>query len=128
MSIIPDSISPEDLAKLHGAKQEQEEIAEYARDRVNRLCDLAQDSIDLSRYEELDGDDQAMIHKIMLIDIAKHFLMFHNLAGNKLAGEGEHRCAGAWFRDAGKFQAILNLLDTIEITNSDFTIPHEGNE
>ena len=33
--------------------------------------------------------------------------------------------AGAWFRDAGKFQAILNLLDTIEITNSDFTIPVE---
>ena len=120
---IPDGISPEALQNILDDKQEQKPMYDGPEERVNMLCDIAEKAIDLRKqYDHLSGDDHAMIHKVMLIDLCKQFLLFHNVCGTKLANE-EPEVAGAWFRDAGKFQAILNLLDTIEITNSDFTIP-----
>ena len=35
--------------------------------------------------------------------------------------EGEARGAIGWARDAGKFQAIANILSTIEVGDDDFT-------
>ena len=120
---IPDGISPEALQNILDDKQEQKPMYDGPEERVNMLCDIAVKATDLRKqYDHLDGDDHAMIHKVMIIELCKHFLMFHNVCGMRLV-EQDPEVAGAWFRDAGKFQAILNLLDTIEITNSDFTIP-----
>lgn len=119
---IPDGISPEALQNILDDKQEQP-IYGNPEERVEILCEIAEKAIDLNgQYDHLDGDDHAMIHKIMIIELCKHFLMFHNVCGKKLVDTDSH-VAGAWYRDAGKFQAILNLLNTIEITDADFTIP-----
>ena len=40
--------------------------------------------------------------------------------------DGEHSAALGWARDAGKFQSILNILDTVEVCDDDFTVPQQG--
>ena len=120
---VPDSISSDDLQHLLN----QREHDAQPDNRVDHLCDVAQAAIDLDDYE-LDGCDAALVHKIMMIHLAKQFLEFHNTAGltvlNKDSADPRtQHCANAWQRDAGKFQAILAILDTIEITDDDFTLP-----
>ena len=122
---IPDGISSDALQNILDDKQELKQMYSSPEERVNLLCDIAEKACDLSQqYDHLNGDDHAMIHKIMIIDLCKQFLHFHNVIGHKVAQQ-DFAASGAWYRDAGKFQAILNLLDTIEITNADFTIDPE---
>ena len=125
VSNVPDSISFDDLqAHLDDAITEPKH--ETAGERVERLCDIAEKACE---FDELDGLDEAMVHKVMLLELATRFMHFHNHAGSKILSddprdERKQACSQAWFRDAGKFQAIVNILHTIEITDEDFTIPN----
>ena len=88
---IPDGISPEALQNILDDKQKP--VYDGPEERVNMLCDIAEKAIDLSKqYDHLDGDDHAMIHKVMIIDLCKHFLMFHNMCGHKLAEQDPASC------------------------------------
>ena len=122
---FPDSISSDELQSiLEEAITEPKH--ETASERVERLCDIASKACE---FDELDGCDEAMVHKIMLLELATRFMHFHNHAGSKvlnddLRDERKQACSQAWFRDAGKFQAIVNILNTIEITDDDFTMPN----
>ena len=122
----PDSISADELNELLAAAQPEEDPQQSeAQARVEHLCNIAEAACDM---DHLDGTDAAMVHKIMMINLAKQFLMFHNLAHHRVISQNPtdervQACAAAWSRDAGKFQTILALLDTIEITDEDFTVP-----
>ena len=58
----------------------------------------------------------------MFIMIANNMLMWHSKMGENFAKSGDGEQAMGWLRDAGKFQAILNILDTISVGPDDFTI------
>ena len=69
----------------------------------------------------MDGQDAAQTEKAILHMIAEKMLEWHTRVGVRLADEDDHNAAMGWLRDAGKFQAILNILSTIGVGPEDFT-------
>jgi len=61
-----------------------------------------------------------VVHKTMIINIINNFIRWHNAMAEKMIEAGEMQSAAAWFRDAGKFQAIVNILATVNVGDDDF--------
>ena len=64
-----------------------------------------------------------MVHKIMMMMIIDNFLEWHTNAGISQIENGDERSVACWLRDAGKFQALHNIiLDTITTGPNDWTV------
>ena len=125
MTATPDSFSMADLqAMLENAPQDitdvQPEAPENSEDRTERLTRLAAQALD-NLIEDMDGVDAAQTEKAILHMIAEKMLEWHSRVGMRLADDGDHRSAMGWLRDAGKFQAVLNIVETIGVGPDDFT-------
>ena len=59
------------------------------------------------------------IHGTMLHGIINNMLNWHKAVSKKMMSDGEEKSADCWMRDAGKFQAIANILDTISFGEND---------
>ena len=125
MTATPDSFSMSDLeALLQDAPQDitdiQPEASEDSDERAERLTRLAAQALD-ALIDEMDGVDAAQTEKAILHMIAEKMLEWHSRVGARLAEDGDIRSAMGWHRDAGKFQAVINILDTIGVGPDDFT-------
>ena len=125
MTATPDSFSMSDLeALLQDAPRDitdiQPEASEDSDEREKRLTKLAASTLD-AMIEPLDGQDSAQIEKLILHMIAQKMIEWHSRVGHRLAEDGENMAAMGWLRDAGKFQSILNILDTVTVGPEDFT-------
>lgn len=89
-------------------------------------CDCNTDS----HLDELDAameainqvSEDALLHKLVVIQILHNLFDWHNAVGSKCVHLGKSKSAEAWLKDAGKFQAIMNILHTISVDNDDFTV------
>ena len=63
-----------------------------------------------------------MVHKIMMMMIIDNYLEWHTKAGIAQMEDGEERSAVCWLRDAGKFQAMHNILSTVTTGPNDWTV------
>jgi len=125
MTATPDSFSMSDLeAMLQDAPRDitdiQPEASEDSDDRQERLSLLAARGLD-SIIEDLDGADACQVEKVILHLITDKMIEWHSRVGHRLSEDGDTRSAMGWHRDAGKFQAIANILDTITVGPEDFT-------
>ena len=62
-----------------------------------------------------------LIHKIMLHMIVSNMMEWHTKVSVKLIDDREIDHAIQWSRDAGKWQSIMNILETIEVDPNDKT-------
>ena len=123
-SNIPDGISFEDLEGLKSQaaareEAEAEKYAPYAGKTAEELVEYVQENM-----ERMSKDvPHAMLPKIVAYEMLNSLLGWHSRKGMSISEGGtEHeRCAAAmcWHRDAGKFQAMLNILDTIDCGEGD---------
>jgi len=125
MTATPDSFSMSDLeALLQDAPQDitdiQPEASEDSDDREERLTRLAARGLD-AITEDLDGCDAAQVEKVILHLITDKMIEWHSRVGHRIAEDGDAMSAMGWNRDAGKFQAIANILATIVVGPEDFT-------
>lgn len=104
---IPDSISPEAL----------EEHLKTAAPDEHEAIDLPEDLFDQAEYWVRracsDSDNPMIVHKLMMACIIDQMIQFHERVAERIHEE-EDGSGEAWFKDAGKFQAIMNILKTIE--------------
>jgi len=124
MTATPDAFSTADLeAMLANAPTDITDLAsneaEDTDDRVQRLIAIAEAAVN-DVTDDLDGRDAAQVHKIMLHMMIARFCEWHIEVAER-ANEHCTRSAMGWARDAGKFQAIMNILSTIEVDEDDFT-------
>ena len=49
---------------------------------------------------------------------------WHKAVAIRQLEEGNQESMGAWMRDAGKFQAVMDILSSIAIGPEDFTCDH----
>ena len=117
---IPDSISTGDLQELFENAPTGEAVKAPADLTPQDLTELAE-GIMHEMVEPLDGKQACLLHKIIFHAIAEQQLEFHSRMGHMLAQEGAHEGAMAWLRDAGKWQAILNIATTISGGDDDPT-------
>lgn len=118
MTATPDSFSMADLeALMENAPSEPEVITDPEEQAQERIVSIAEDALNFAT--ELSAGP--VVHKVMLHMIAQKMMQWHTDIGARMMDDGEYRSAMGWSRDAGKFQAILNILDTISVDNDDFT-------
>jgi len=106
--------APQDITDI------QPEASEDADEREDRLTRLAARTLD-AMLEPLDGQDAAQVEKVILHLITQKMVEWHSRVGHRLAEDGDTRSAMGWHRDAGKFQSILNIRDTVTVGPEDFT-------
>ena len=117
-SSIPDAFSPEELQRMLAEAQPEPEVTTDPDCQSDEyICEIAQEAIDLA----CDKSAGPMVHKVMLHQIIQHMFDWHVNMANKLLEDGMTEPAMGWARDAGKWQAIMNILSTISVQNDDFT-------
>ena len=126
---IPDGFSMGELELLQkaAAANDAEREAEAAKDNAeavydgktrNEVIDTAGDLV----QQAIDRCNDPMVHKMMMIMIIDNFLEWHTKAGMAQMEDGDERSAVCWLRDAGKFQAIANILETVTTGPNDWTV------
>lgn len=115
---IPDAFSPEELQRMLAEAQPEPEVTtDPDLQSQEYICEIAREAIDLA-CEKSSGP---MVHKVMLHQIIQHMFDWHVKMAHSLLDEGMAQPAMGWSRDAGKFQAIMNILETISVQDDDFT-------
>ena len=71
--------------------------------------------------EPLSGKQAAMVEKVILHLVTQRMIEWHSRVGAKLAEDADAMSSVGWSRDGGKFQAILCILETIGVSDDDFT-------
>ena len=117
-SSIPDAFSTEELQRMLAEAQPEPEVTtDPDLQSEEYICDIAQEAIELAT----DKSAGPMVHKVILHQIVGHMIDWHSKMAQEFMEERNYDSAIAWSRDAGKFQAIMNILSTISVDNDDFT-------
>ena len=103
---IPDSISSDALQAHLDNLVDQDSANEFPDD----LFELAEHWVKQSTEHT---DNPMIVHKIMMTMIIHRMIQFHENVAER-ACDSHDGPASAWLKDAGKFQAIINILHTIE--------------
>lgn len=123
-SSVPESISMDDLtAALESAPAEEElrsnlDKREYSQEYIEQV---ASDALDMAS----DLVKDPVVHKVMAMMIINRMVSWHTMVGDSQLKDGNQDTAICWFRDAGKFQSMLDSLIQITVGDADFTCIHE---
>tara|TARA_R110002050_G_scaffold150586_4_gene277427 strand:- start:377 stop:760 length:384 start_codon:yes stop_codon:yes gene_type:complete len=123
-SSVPESISMDDLtAALESAPAEDElrsnlDKREYSQEYIEQV---ASDALDMAS----DLVKDPVVHKVMAMMIINRMVSWHTMVGDSQLKDGNQDTAICWFRDAGKFQAMMDSLIQITVGDRDFTCIHE---
>ena len=116
-SSIPDSFSIDDLQAMLENAPSEDETTKCDCNANSHLDDLDAAMTALNQVSE-----DPLTHKLVVIQILHNLFDWHDAVGAKCIRQGESKSAQAWLRDAGKFQAIMNILQTISVDDDDFTV------
>ena len=137
-SSIPDGFSMGELELLQkaAAEREEAEAAEAAeaeadmteQEKIEREAFGGKTREDIRAAVEKACDDvmevcgHPVAHKVMAMQIIVNMIEWHNKRGiNFMTEDGETECGAAWLRDAGKFQACMDILTSISLGKEDWT-------
>lgn len=124
-SSIPDRFSSADLeAMLESAPKEDELKAQHSDDCPGcPECEITEEKITQAAHEGLDlmceRIDDPVVHKAALLQICNNMVMWHTRVGQHQFADGEEACGTAWTRDAGKWQAIMDIAMSISLGPND---------
>ena len=124
---VPDGISMDELkSHLNDARNESdihEDCTCERADATEDLMELASEQIALTGRMT---DDPVAFHKIMMVMIVSNMIDFHMNVATK-AGGMDDGTSHAWIRDAGKLQAVMNILTSISCGPDDPYVTVSGN-
>ena len=72
--------------------------------------------------EALEKCNDPIVHKIIMLRALSNMVDWHTRVGEKMFNDDEERSGICWLRDAGKFQACMDILMNIQIGPEDFTV------
>ena len=117
---VPNEISMDDLtAALKTAPAEDElrsnlDKREYSQEYIEQV---ASDALDMAS----DLVKDPVVHKVMAMMIINRMVSWHTMVGECQLKDDNQDTAICWFRDAGKFQAMMDSLIQITVGDRDFT-------
>ena len=123
-SSIPDSFSSDALSKLLEDAPKEAEVTEPTNDAFPTDEDILDELADEVLNSVPDEYQGPLIHKVMVMKVIARMVEWHTHMGERLQDE-DQESGTAWLRDAGKFQAIFGILQTISVGKDDFTGPQE---
>lgn len=124
LTSIPDSFSTEELQAMLAEAKSEDECHAPTELTNDKLWELAGDYVQSST--DLVDDRHVVFHKAIMIQILHkmfdwHMIMANNIRENHDCDHAEEMADG-WARDAGKLQAILNILESISMDDTDFLL------
>ena len=121
-SSVPDSFSMDELSNmLENAPQEEELHATEKELTPEFIEKVAMDVLDKASEECPDP----LVHKVIAMMVISRMVDWHKHVAQRQLDEGNITSMGAWMRDAGKFQSVMDILCSIAIGPDDFTCNHE---
>ena len=120
MSDFPEAMSMADLMALQetAKSDETDKLAgPYGGYTKEQVIDIVSDMLE----ELTDKIKHPIAPKVAMHMIVDHMIDWHTNASVQMIEDGNGRHAVCWARDAGKFQALANILQTISVANDDFT-------
>lgn len=118
---VPNGFSMEDLQNMLEQAQpeptsEPKEMGEASREQIEDLSD----KVLTSALEEI---NDPLVHKAIMLNIINNFIRWHNNMADVSAEQGQPaETVACWLRDSGKFQAIANILFTINCGEDDWMV------
>ena len=65
-------------------------------------------------------------HKLAVLKVCNNMVAWHSKVGETAHERGETECGNAWLRDAGKWQAVMDIVMSISLGDNDcWTIGHD---
>ena len=130
-SSIPDSFNLDELSNLLENAPQEEEL--HAENCSCNDCDDKQEYtpefIERVAQETLEAASERcsdpLVHKVMAMMIIHRMVDWHKHVAQRQLDDGNLESMGAWMRDAGKFQACMDVLCNIAIGPDDWTCSHE---
>ena len=118
-SSIPDSFNLDELQAMLDSAPSENEVSDSVS---NSNSDSILDDVESAMAAVNRITDQALAHKLVAIQILQNLFEWHDRVGAKCIRNAESDQAKGWLKDAGKFQAIMNILQTISVDDDDFTV------
>ena len=123
MTSIPDSFNVNELAELLATAKQEEDIHAEAANKDKELTpemiiEISEKIIEDSAQEY----KSPVVHKAIVVGILRRMIHWHTEMGKKFMAEDQVQTGVAWMRDAGKFQAMCDILFNVSVDDDDFMI------
>ena len=120
MTATPDGISFGDLQKHMDDARKREEATPKGPtfdgktpEQIAEIVDVAADALMLQCQDP-------MVHKAMIMELVERMIAWHTNSGIEEMEDDNIKPAVFWTRDAGKFQAIANIITSISMGPGDY--------
>lgn len=116
---VPNGFSMSELQNMLDNAQpepstEPKSIGEASREEI-------EDLVDRILSDSLKEINDPLVHKALMLNIINNFIRWHNsMSEMSIEQNQEQETVACWLRDAGKFQAIANILFTINCGENDW--------
>ena len=125
-SSIPESFNMDQLSELLESAQSEDDLHTAADNSDKELTPefiegVAQEVLEIAT----DKCPDPLVHKVIAMMVICRMVDWHKGVAIKQLEDGNQESMGAWMRDAGKFQACMDILTSIAIGPDDFTCNHE---
>ena len=122
MTAIPDSFSMDELSTMLENAPQEDDLHNVAE---NTGKDLTPEQMDEIAEEALmfasEKCDDPLVHKLIAMRVIHSMVEWHMRVAAKQYEDGNEQSGGAWMRDAGKFQSVINILTSVTVGPDDFT-------
>ena len=122
MTSTPDSISMSELLSLAENAREEENncvLSPDTSDDERIICDMPVDEYQeavIKALEELgDRYSHPMTAKLIIMECLSHLMQWHTNIGQHHVEDDELECGTAWLRDAGKLQAAMCIMHSVDL-------------
>ena len=115
---IPDGMSFSELESLLESAPSDVTDAPQTDDDEDTRSDL-QKVADKYLQLALEEENDPMVHKLMIMRALSNMVDWHNRMGFSHFEDNDTDIGGAWLRDAGKFQACMDIMMSIKIGPDD---------
>ena len=106
---------------LENAPQEEDLHAAASNDGKDLTPEQMEELAEEILCDAASKCDDPLLHKVIAMRVIHNMVQWHMTVANKQYEDGNHESGGAWMRDAGKFQAVMNILSTVTVGPDDFT-------
>ena len=122
-SSIPESFNMDQLSELLESAQSEDDLHTAADNSDKELTpefieSVAQEVLEIAT----DKCPDPLVHKVIAMMVICRMVDWHKSVASKQLEDGNQESMGAWMRDAGKFQACMDILTSIAIGPDDFTV------
>ena len=128
MTATPDSFSMDDLKAMLESAPKEEDLGRAVTNSGDTTHDFSEETVSNIADEALeyatDRSHGPLVHKVMICKIICQMIDWHSKMHSVILEDGEEHSALCWARDAGKFQAIMDIITSINVGPEDFITPN----